>query len=150
MARWLVLGLGNRLSGADAFGPEVAERLRQSGLPGSVDVVDADTDLFAFLDRFPAYDHVVLVDAVIGSGEARVTVVEEETFRQWPDDSPSAHELSPVMCVKLFRALQGEDRADRPVITLVTLVVHEDQFRDAPARADIESGAAVVRGLVGA
>ncbi len=105
--RSLVVGLGSPLSRADAFGLEVLERLecRKSQLPCAVDLVRAGTDLIGLIDRFPAYDHVILVDAVLGRGAAGVIAFREEAFQQWPDSSSSVHQISPLVAVRLFRNL---------------------------------------------
>ena len=129
-------------------------------LPAAVDLVDAHTDLLAQVEMLGAYDEVVLVDVVIGapgtpdpsgeggpgppkpdvarraeSGEGgghagAIAVVDEETFMRWPESSPSCHQISPLLAVKLFRALHPE-AATR--ITLVAL--HADELRAAPGVA---------------
>ena len=120
---WLVLALGNPQQGADGFGPAVAERLRRGGgLPDGVDLVDAHTDLLAHLDRLAQYDHVVLVDAVLGGQHGQVTVVDEDTLARWDERSPGAHSISPLVAVKLFRQLRPDSRTR---ITLVAFCVDE-------------------------
>ncbi len=105
--RSLVVGLGSPLSRADAFGLEVVGRLecRKSQFPRTVDLVRAETDLIGLIEKFPEYDHVILVDAVLGQGAAGVVAFQEETFQQWPDSSPSVHHISPLVAVRLFRKL---------------------------------------------
>jgi len=129
--KWLVLGLGNRLVGEDGFGSAVIEMLRgRPDLPAAVDLVDAHTDLLAQVETLGAYDEVVLVDVVIGGHAGEIAVVDEETFMRWPESSPSCHQISPLLAVKLFRALHPE-AATR--ITLVAL--HADELRAAPGVA---------------
>jgi len=130
--RRLVLGLGNPLLGDDGFGSAVIELLRRRpDLPAAVDLVDAHTDLLAQVETLGSYDEVVLVDVVIGAGHPGVVeVVDEETFMRWPETSPSCHQISPLLAVKLFRALQPQ-AATR--ITLVAL--HADAVRAAPGVA---------------
>ena len=130
--RRLVLGLGNPLLGDDGFGSAVIELLRRRpDLPAAVDLVDAHTDLLAQVETLGSYDEVVLVDVVIGGGHPGVVeVVDEETFMRWPETSPSCHQISPLLAVKLFRALQPQT-ATR--ITLVAL--HADAVRAAPGVA---------------
>jgi hydrogenase maturation protease len=172
-ARWLVLGLGNALAGADGFGPAVVQRLQEAAdLPAGVDVADVHTDLLSALDRFPSYDRVVLVDAVLDA-RGGVAVVDEETFCRWDDRSPGVHHLSPVMAVNLFRRLQtsGSDPVsctnvlDRgqgspaqqpdavptpgPRIMLVAWFVAEPDFGRPPRDEEIEAGVRAVRMLVG-
>jgi hydrogenase maturation protease len=156
--RRLVLGLGNQLAGDDGFGSAViAALLQRPDLPAGVDVVDAKTDLLAQLDTFDSYDEVVLVDVVLGAtgastpdgeGGARagnVSVVDEATFGGWPETSPSCHQISPLLAVKLFRALHP-DATTR--ITLVAL--HADEVRLAPGveRSAVDAGSEAVIRLV--
>jgi hydrogenase maturation protease len=145
--RWLVLGLGNPLLGEDGFGSAVIELLRQRpGLSAAVDLVDAHTDLLAQVETLGSYDEVVLVDVVIGGGHPGVVeVVDEETFMRWPETSPSCHQISPLLAVKLFRALQPQ-AATR--ITLVAL--HADAVRAAPgvATSVVAAGGEAVVGIV--
>jgi hydrogenase maturation protease len=152
--RWLVLGLGNRLAGADGFGPAVIERLHEANdLPERVGLRDAHTDLLGQLHHFADYDGVVLVDAVLGSTRG-VTVIEERTFAQWEDGSPGAHELSPIMAVRLFRALQKTNKSrpepPAPTIILVAYCVGEDDFAAPPGHETIEAGVNAVRAIIGA
>jgi hydrogenase maturation protease len=146
--RRLVLGLGNPLLGEDGFGSAVIELLRQRpDLSAAVDLVDAHTDLLAQVETLGSYDEVVLVDVVIGAGPpGDVAVVDEETFMRWPETSPSCHQISPLLAVKLFRALQPQ-AATR--ITLVAL--HADVVRAAPgvAASVVAAGGEAVVGIVG-
>lgn len=143
MSSALVLGLGNRLSGADAFGPAVVESLRGAAdLPRSVRLVDAHTDLLAYIDQFGQYDRVILVDAVISKTGGGVTIYDEKTFLGWDDSSPGAHELSPLMAVKLFRQL---GQSPGPAITLVAHVIHDDDFPRPPTDSEVSAGVTAVR-----
>jgi coenzyme F420 hydrogenase subunit delta len=67
-ARCLVLGCGNLLFGDDGFGPAVAERLLQEGVPEGVQVLDAGTGirtvLFNILISHRRPELVIVVDAV--------------------------------------------------------------------------------------
>jgi hydrogenase maturation protease len=145
--RRLVLGLGNPLLGEDGFGSAVIEMLRQRpDLSAAVDLVDAHTDLLAQVETLGSYDEVVLVDVVIGAGHpGDVEVVDEETFMRWPETSPSCHQISPLLAVKLFRTLQPQ-AATR--ITLVAL--HADAVRAAPgvAASVVAAGGEAVVGIV--
>ena len=142
--KWLVLGLGNRLAGADGFGPAVIGRLRRAARPDGADFVDAHTDLLAHLHRFEHVDHVVLVDTVLDS-RGGVAIVDEAEFSQWDDRSGGVHQLSPLAAVKLFRRLHPE-AATR--ISLVAHFVREDEFGLPPGTATVQAAADLVRGLV--
>jgi hydrogenase maturation protease len=112
----LVIGLGNPLSRDDAFGGMVLARLEedQAGTtPLDADLVRADTDLLSQIDRFSEYIRVILVDAILDpSGNSRppgtVVALEEKEFLSWPETASGAHQISPVVAVKLFRKLQPQ------------------------------------------
>jgi len=148
MSRRLVVGLGNPLAGDDRFGPAVLQRLQEEGLPPHVDAIPSCTDLLDHIDRFLGYDAVVLVDALAGASAPPGTVepVDEPTLLVWRAPSTSAHRLSPVEALRVFRALVPK-AATR--ITLVAL--HTDSVGPEPvhARPDtIEEGARLVRALL--
>jgi hydrogenase maturation protease len=148
--------LGNPLVGEDGFGSAVIETLRRRlDLPAAVDLVDAHTDLLAQVETLGSYDEVVLVDVVVGAPgtpkpdgkggghPGEIAVVDEETLMSWPDTSPSCHQISPLLAVRLFRTLHPE------ATTRITLVaLHADVVRAAPGVAPSVAAAgseAVVR-----
>jgi hydrogenase maturation protease len=142
--RWLVLGLGNPLAGADGFGPAVIARLREAGVPDGVELVDAHTDLLAHLHRFVEADEVVLVDAVLG-GHDGVALVGEDEFSGWDHSSVGAHQVSPLAVIKLFRRLHPEASTR---VRLVAHFVREEKFRLSPDDAAIRDAGDVVRRCV--
>jgi hydrogenase maturation protease len=139
-----VAGLGNPLQGSDAFGPAVVERLRRSAvLPSGTDLVDVHTDVLSQLDRFVAFDGVVLVDAVLAGSPGGVAVFSEETFASWPAVSSNCHAVSPLAAVKLFRLLQPSSRTR---FVLVGLMVDRIDSRVVPDSGAVQAGVeAVVR-----
>ncbi len=121
----LVIGLGSWLSRDDAFGLLVLDRLasvKPAPLPHT-DLLSAGTDLIRSIDLFQGYSLVILVDAVLDPGgkigcPGDVIVLDERSFLAWPETSPSVHEFSPLVAVRLFRKLYPEAR------TCITLVAH--------------------------
>ena len=154
MSSWLVLGLGNPLSGADAFGPAVVAHLRAGSPLRDGDLADAGTDLLGSIGRFADYDRVVLVDAVTLGARSpavrrHVATVAEQIFAGWDARSPGAHEMSPLAAVRLFRALQRKAGGNgAPDIHLVGLFVAETDFARPADEAEIAAGADAVRQLV--
>jgi hydrogenase maturation protease len=139
--KWLVLGLGNPLAGADGFGPAVIARLRRESPPDGAHFVDAHTDLLAHLHRFEHFDRVVLVDTVL-DGRGGVAVIDEAEFSHWDDRSGGVHQLSPLAAVKLFRRLYPATAAR---ITLVAHFVPEHAFGLRPGTATVQAAADLVR-----
>ena len=148
----LVLGLGNRLAGADGFGPAVVEELAAArDLPPEVELVDAHADRLGSLDRFAGRDDVVLVDAVLDTNGGGVAVFDEETFSTFETRSTGVHGLSAIMAVKLFRRLQrpGDPALPaRPRITLVAHLVSEAHFLHPLDPAIVRTGAETVRAVL--
>ena len=151
----LILGLGNPLSGDDGFGARVLELLHRDGtesLPG-VSLIDAHTDLLNHIESFLTCDRVVLIDAILDpeyklGKPGQVVVLHEKAFLSWPEASPSVHQMSPVLAVKLFRQLYP---AAQTQVHLVGLLV--DQLTRAPRYATedrIREAAAAISALVNA
>ena len=110
--RNLVIGLGSLLSRDDAFGLLVLDRLLQQKTDSLPDAnfIQADTDLISQIDRFSQYSQVILIDTVLdpdgGLGHrGDVLAINEDVLLTWPETSPSAHQFTPLMAVKLFRKL---------------------------------------------
>jgi len=146
MRRRLLIGLGNPLAGDDGFGPAVVARLLEEGdLPDDVDVVPSCTDLLGHLDAFPRYATVVLVDAVLGTNRPPGTVesLDEATLLGWEARSTSAHLLSPVEALRVFRALAPAAATRLVLIALHTDVVGPERVR--ACAAGVEAGARLVR-----
>lgn len=111
----LLVGLGNPLNGDDGFGPLVIERLRStaSEMPPGVTLRDAGTDLLHHIEDFAGYDCVVLIDAILDTDSklrapGHIEVLEEKAIVSWPESSQGVHQMSPLLGVKLFRALYPE------------------------------------------
>lgn len=69
-ARTLVIGCGNLLRGDDAAGPVLIRRLRDRGTRPGVECVDAGTGGIDVVALMRGRDHVVIIDACRGAGEA--------------------------------------------------------------------------------
>jgi hydrogenase maturation protease len=119
--RTLILGLGNPLSGDDGFGAKVLDTLRhpqtldthscpeQTISPGA-SLVDAHTDLLNHIEDFAKYDSVLLVDAILDPDNkighpGQVVVLRESEFLSWSETSPSVHQMSPLVAIRLYRQL---------------------------------------------
>jgi Ni,Fe-hydrogenase maturation factor len=90
------------------------------------------------METFAGYDRVVLVDAILDPDgklgqPGSISIFDEEAFLAWPETSPSVHQISPLLAVKLFRVLHPDARSR---ITLVGLLV--DQIRRSPCYATDE------------
>jgi len=101
----LVVGIGNRLRGDDAVGPEVAARVAQLGLP-DVDVVEQDEPL-TLIDLMADHDVVVVVDATGPRGHPGSVQVCQVGSGRLRRDAPAlgSHGLGVAETVELARAL---------------------------------------------
>ncbi len=150
--RILVLALGNPLAGDDGFGSLVLEQLQRAALPPAILLQDASTDLLSRIADFPEYSQVVLIDTILDpegklGKPGPIAVYDEAAFIAWPETSPSVHQVSPLLAVKLFRTLYPESRSQ---IKLVGLVV--DHIGPKPVYATagrIAEAAATVLALTG-
>ena len=114
-SRVLVACVGNIFLGDDAFGVEVASRLRWELLPDGVKVVDfgiRSYDLaYALMEP---WDEVILVDALPrGGAPGTLYVLEPELPRDGTDGGPSAidaHSMNPVAVLQMVHALGGKIR----------------------------------------
>ena len=132
-------------------------RSRDPELPVEADLIDARTDLLGLIDRFPSYGRVVLVDAVLDPegklGKAGAIVVQEEAALQsWPEDSPSLHQISPLLAIRLFRRLCPGAATRIHLVGLCTDAVAmpspAGSGRRALSDAAVTAGAAAVLGLL--
>lgn len=144
----LVVGLGNPLQGCDGFGAAVLERLRDDQrLRPETQLLDGATDLLAYVDRFAAFDLVVLVDAILGPAPRELVVLPEDAFDAWPLHATSAHQVSPLVTLRLFHTLEPRSKTR---FVLVGLRVPEEAFSADVSVADAQAGAeAVLRALSG-
>jgi hydrogenase maturation protease len=145
--RVLVLGLGNPLAGDDSFGTRVVEALANP-LQGA-DVASVHTDLLGWLDRFGQYQRVILVDALLDPQGPRgeVTVLSEAQLASFPDDSPSVHQMSPLLALRLFRSLYPAATTE-----ILLVVFHTPELRITPAPLPAPSIAAalsLIQSLIG-
>jgi len=147
--RLLIVALGNELCGDDGFGPAVLARLRDDPeLAPHADLLLAGTDLLGNIQRFPDYDEVVLLDAVLAPDRAgEVLLFEEQELLAWPADAPSGHQLSPLLALRLFRTLHP---AAPTQIRLLGLCVDAIALGPAPcAPAAIDAARDRLRRLTG-
>jgi hydrogenase maturation protease len=144
--KWLIAGLGNPLLGPDGFGPAVIRHLRQHpSLPSGTVLEESQPDLLACFDRFGTFHGVVVVDAVLGRGRREVTVVGEDTFTAWSAASPDAHTVSPLLAVKLYRALHPRERTR---FVLVGLVVDRIDSASRVSSGEVEAAVEAVLRII--
>ena len=86
-----IMGFGNPVRSDDAIGVKVIETLEHKKInPAVVSLFDMGTAAFEVLFRLKGHQKIILVDAVVNSGELRGTVfkVPAEEVVAAPEDSP--------------------------------------------------------------
>jgi hydrogenase maturation protease len=109
----LVACVGNIFLGDDAFGVEVANRLRQECLPQDVKVEDFGIRSYDLAyNLMEPWDDVILVDALPRGGEpGTLYVLEPELPGEGASAKPfaiDAHSMNPVAVLQMVRALGGK------------------------------------------
>ncbi len=152
----LVIGLGNSLSRDDAFGPLVLRRLVQEGRAQRLgaDLVDAGTDLLGLIEQFPQYSRIILVDAVLDAEgkigrSGTVAALDEKRFLGWPENSPSVHQISPLVAVRLFRRLYPDVRTQITLVAYITDRISLLPPGDDTTDSAVMAGVALVMSLLG-
>ena len=109
----LIACVGNIFLGDDAFGVEVAQRLRSVSLPEGASVVDfgiRSYDLAYALMK--PWELVVLVDAISRGGEPGTIYVIEPDLTAVEQDSNDtgfdAHTMNPASVLQMVKALGGK------------------------------------------
>jgi len=107
----LVAGIGNIFQSDDAFGVEVARRVRSRELPDGVRVEDYGIrGVHLAYELLDGYDALVLVDAVpMGEPPGTLVVMEPEPDAATTGDQPvlDAHTMSPDVVLGTLARLGG-------------------------------------------
>ncbi len=100
------MGLGNLLMSDDGVGVRVAEELRKTDLPPSVEVYDAGTPGLSLINLIDGYDKAVLIDAVRLNGPPGTVYRFEFDDTLFDQNPPSSmHELDAVFALKLAKRI---------------------------------------------
>jgi hydrogenase maturation protease len=144
-----LVGLGNALAGDDAYGLHVLDRLRseEAELREGTTLLKAHDDLLGCIDQFNSYDQVILIDTVLDPSESlgppgQCVVLDEKQFMAWSEESPSVHQVSPLMAVKLFRRLHPQSTTRIILAAICTDRVRMRFSANHKERSDIVDAAA--------
>lgn len=119
----LVIGIGNSLFGDDGAGIHVIERLREAGLPDTVELVDGGTLSFTLLDFVEEADRLIVVDAAeLHAEPGTVEIFKDEAMDEFLTSSkrPSVHEVN-LLDVLVAARIRGTLPARRTLVGIQPL-----------------------------
>ena len=121
-----ILGFGNPVRADDGVGIHVIQRLQDLlGTKEAVSLFDMGTSAFEVLFQLKGHDHIILVDAVINTGEPVGTVYKlpAEEVESEIEDDPMVflHGLKWHQALSYARKMLGEDYPDTVEVYLIAI-----------------------------
>jgi hydrogenase maturation protease len=148
-SRIFVVGVGNIFLGDDAFGVEVATRMRQRPVPEGVRVDEYGIRgvhlAYELLEG--SYDLVILVDALDPGEEPGTITVFEPELGDADEVAPDAHDLDPASVMGLLAGLGGSV-GRMLVVGCQPSAMDEHMGLSAPVEDAVEEAIRVVDELV--
>jgi hydrogenase maturation protease len=151
----LVLGMGNPILSDDGVGLLVADRLRESSLPDSVEVVQSEVGGLRLLELVRGFTRVIIIDALRSPAESGRHP--GEVYRYEAKDFKGGHRYGSAHSIGLDTALEIGHKLgyDMPEEVTVFAIEAEDvetfgEELSPPVAAAAERVFALVREEVGA
>jgi hydrogenase maturation protease len=151
----LVLGMGNPILSDDGVGLLVADRLRESPLPDSVEVVQSEVGGLRLLELVRGFTRVIIIDALMSPAESGRRP--GEVHRYEAKDFKGGHRYGSAHSIGLDTALEIGHKLgyDMPAEVTVFAIEAEDvetfgEELSPPVAAAAERVFALVREEVGA
>jgi hydrogenase maturation protease len=148
----LVFGIGNLLRSDDGIGLHIIESLRRENIGDAADLREGSTGL-DILDAMKGYDRMILVDAIMGSGEpGSIYKLSVEDFQQ----TATLHSFSTHLNMDFFTIIELGEKlfpGDMPKdIIIIAVEAYEttaisDQCTPKVAAA-IPGAVALIKGLL--
>ena len=155
MSSTLVLGMGNPILSDDGVGLLVADRLRESPLPDSVEVVQSEVGGLRLLELVRGFTRVIIIDALRSPAESGRHP--GEVYRYEAKDFKGGHRYGSAHSIGLDTALEIGHKLgyDMPGEVTVFAIEAEDvetfgEDLSPPVAAAAERVFALVRKEVGA
>ena len=155
MSSTLVLGMGNPILSDDGVGLLVADRLRESSLPDSVEVVQSEVGGLRLLELVRGFTRVIIIDALRSPAESGRHP--GEVYRYEAKDFKGGHRYGSAHSIGLDTALEIGHKLgyDMPAEVTVFAIEAEDvetfgEELSPPVAAAAERVFALVREEVGA
>lgn len=146
-----ILGFGNPVREDDGVGIYIIEKLKENiGHAENISIFDMGTSAFEVLFKLKGHDHIILVDAVINSGEPVGSIFKlpaSEINAQIQDDPMVfLHSLKWDQALSYAKKMLGEDYPDNIEVYLVA--IDETRFNVGMTEAAINGGDKVVKLLL--
>jgi len=93
----LVIGIGNSLLCDDGAGVHVINRLRETSMPGGVELIDGGTLSFTLLEHVEKAAHLIVVDAAeLSAAAGTIDVLHDQALDEFlaSNRRPSVHEVN--------------------------------------------------------
>ena len=155
MSSTLVLGMGNPILSDDGVGLLVADRLRESSLPDSVEVVQSEVGGLRLLELVRGFTRVIIIDALRSPADSGRHP--GEVYRYEAKDFKGGHRYGSAHSIGLDTALEIGHKLgyDMPAEVTVFAIEAEDvetfgEELSPPVAAAAERVFALVREEVGA
>ena len=155
MSSTLVLGMGNPILSDDGVGLLIADRLRESPLPDSVEVVQSEVGGLRLLELVRGFTRVIIIDALRSPAESGRHP--GEVYRYEAKDFKGGHRYGSAHSIGLDTALEIGHKLgyDMPAEVTVFAIEAEDvetfgEELSPPVAAAAERVFALVREEVGA
>lgn len=149
-ARVLVAGIGNVFFGDDAFGVEVARKLRDAKLPADTKVMDVGIrGVHLAFELLEPPELLVLVDCAARGGEPGTLYLIDPDVDEWPgDDSPAdAHAMNPRAVFAAVREMGGVVPKAR-IVGCEPADVTEGMYLTEPVRQAIAPAIDMIQRLI--
>ena len=146
-----ILGFGNPVREDDGVGIYIIEKLKENiGLAENISIFDMGTSAFEVLFKLKGHDHIILVDAVINSGEPVGSIFKlpaSEINAQIQDDPMVfLHSLKWDQALSYAKKMLGEDYPQNIEVYLVA--IDDTRFNVGMTEAAINGGEKVVKLLL--
>ena len=146
-----ILGFGNPVREDDGVGIYIIEKLKENiGHVENISIFDMGTSAFEVLFKLKGHDHIILVDAVINSGEPVGSIFKlpaSEINAQIQDDPMVfLHSLKWDQALSYAKKMLGEDYPQNIEVYLVA--IDDTRFNVGMTEAAINGGEKVVKLLL--
>jgi hydrogenase maturation protease len=149
-SRVLVAGIGNVFFGDDAFGVEVARKLKDAPLPSGTKVMDVGIrGVHLAFELLEPIDMLVLVDCAARGGTPGTLYLIDPEVDDWPcaDGQPDAHVMNPRAVLAAVKEMGGTIPATR-IVGCEPADVTEGMYLSEPVRQAIGPAVEMIQRLL--